>query len=350
MTFKWYTLFIGLIPFVLSCSERKMNGDAVILNLDENVQDSIYYSSFVDSISYIPLETTDDCLIGRIKDVIIADSFIFVLDSNPSVIYIFDCSGNYLRKIDRKGEGPGEYGSAYQFSYNRHRQSISVYSTLIYKVIEYDLYGNLINEFKLDYFIMDLHQFDNGDYLFTRSGLADDDQAVSLICDSTGLVKQQLLQRDKKYLIDSYDKWEILEFDNTLNFISPQLDNFIYSYSNDTLVNTFNFSLLPKPTKENYKHKNGGMGLETYYIRSRYVESRNWVHLVYWSAEKGLRNVLYNKRKGIYLLGRYLKNDIDSKENGWSLSGVENNTFTFYLQDEEGDLNPTIMILHLKND
>lgn len=39
---------------------------------------------------------------------------------------------------------------------------------------------------------MDLHQFDSGDYLFTRSGLADDDQAVSLICDSTGLVIQQL--------------------------------------------------------------------------------------------------------------------------------------------------------------
>lgn len=327
-----------------------MKEDTITLNLDKNVQDAIHYSSFVDSISYISLETTDNCLIGKVKDVVIADSFIFVLNNNPSAIYIFDRSGKYLRKIDRKGEGPGEYGFAYQFSYNKHRQSISIYSTRIYKVIEYDLYGNLINEFKINYFISDLYQFDNGDYFFTRVGLTDDDQAVALICDSLGKVKQQLLQRNKKYSIDSEYDFEISKFDNTLNFISPQLDNKIYCFANDSLVNTFDFSLIPQPTKENYKRKEGIWGLGSYYYRTFYAESRDWIRLAYWSTEKDVRQVLFNKKKKTYLLGKTLKNDIDNKETGKSLSDFNNNTFTYCLQNENEDLNPIIQILHLKND
>lgn len=327
-----------------------MRDDVIILNLEKDVKDTLLYSLFVDSISYIQLETVDDCLIGKVRDVIIADSFIFVLDRNPSAIYIFNRSGKYLRKIDRKGEGPGEYPLIYQFTYNKKRQSISVYSTLVYKIIEYDLYGNLINEFKLDYFIADLHQFDNGDYLLTRTCLTDDDQAAALLCDSTGLIKRQLIQRNKKYSIDSQAEWEIMDFDNTLNFISPQLDNFIYRYSNDTLINTFKFSLLPEPTKENYKRKVGELGLGAYYLRTIYLESRNWIQFAYWSTEKDIRRVLFNKKNNTYILGKNWKNDIDDKGYGEPLSASENNTFTYCLENENEELNPVIKILHLKND
>lgn len=63
-----------------ACSHSSNNEDDMILiDLEENVQENILFSSFVDSISYIPLETKDECLIGKIRDVIISDSIIFVL-------------------------------------------------------------------------------------------------------------------------------------------------------------------------------------------------------------------------------------------------------------------------------
>ena len=75
-----------------------------MIDLLSNVQDTLNYSSFVDSISYISLETTDQCLVGSIKDVIISDKYILVLDKILPVVWIFDKEGHYLTKIDRKEE------------------------------------------------------------------------------------------------------------------------------------------------------------------------------------------------------------------------------------------------------
>lgn len=50
------------------------------VDLTALTNDTIYYSSFVDSLSYITLETKDECLIGEITDAILTDEYIFILD------------------------------------------------------------------------------------------------------------------------------------------------------------------------------------------------------------------------------------------------------------------------------
>ncbi|MDR2425382.1 MAG: 6-bladed beta-propeller [Prevotellaceae bacterium] len=62
----------------------------------------------------VPLETTDDCLISQISRVIFQNEMYYILD-NTSMIYLFNSSGKYLRKLDRKGQGPGEYLSIFSF-------------------------------------------------------------------------------------------------------------------------------------------------------------------------------------------------------------------------------------------
>ena len=65
-------------------------------------------STIADDIEYIPLETTDDCLLdGSLQNVVITTTDILVYDYNKG--YRFNRSGKFLNSIGNKGQGPGEY-------------------------------------------------------------------------------------------------------------------------------------------------------------------------------------------------------------------------------------------------
>ena len=85
-----------------ACSPSPKTEEGVTIDIEKSNLKDIPYSSFVDSISYILLETNDDCLIGKIRDVILADSIIFVLKQEQDEILLFDRQGHYMRKIAKK--------------------------------------------------------------------------------------------------------------------------------------------------------------------------------------------------------------------------------------------------------
>lgn len=70
-------------------------------------------SEYASSIEYIPLETTDDCLIGDEFSLIVASQDIFVHHFLEKKIYRFDKSGKFLNFIGKRGQGPGEYNDVF---------------------------------------------------------------------------------------------------------------------------------------------------------------------------------------------------------------------------------------------
>lgn len=345
---KFLTFLILSTILITSCNKIKNQNTGTIINLNKNIQNHIKYSYFTDSISYIPLETNDSCLIAKVKDIQMTDSFIFVLDQKQPVIFVFNQNGQFVNKIDRQGQGPGEYGWITQFYYNKHRNSISVCSAAgSCKIIEYNINGDFINEFYTNYFVGDLYQFPNGDYLLSRIGRTDKPKTALILCDSKGSIKKEILSYKKEYAIDSSDNWELEVYNNSINFISPQLDNVIYTYDNDTLKRTIKFEIQPVPTKDFYKTRYDVLGLGPYFFRTVYKESSKWIYLTYYSTEKGLRILLYNKETSEFVIGEDTYNDIDHKKFIAQTSASENNTFTYCIEGEE-DCNPIIQILHLK--
>jgi hypothetical protein len=69
------------------------------------------WNDFVDKIELIPLETTDNSLIGASMGIsgIITDEDIFIHDFRYHNLFNFDISGKFKRKIGSRGRGPGEY-------------------------------------------------------------------------------------------------------------------------------------------------------------------------------------------------------------------------------------------------
>lgn len=62
-----------------------------------------------ESFSIIPLETTENSVIAAIDKIEIVNDSIYILDLLSKAVYIFDMKGNYIDKLFKLGNGPGEY-------------------------------------------------------------------------------------------------------------------------------------------------------------------------------------------------------------------------------------------------
>ena len=95
---------------------------------------------FVD-VEYIALETNDDFLNqGVVMD--IGKEIIAVKNQvNDGNIYIYDRHGKALRKINHKGQGPGEYTFVSNIVLDEDNGEIFVYDHHLRKFFAYDLYG-----------------------------------------------------------------------------------------------------------------------------------------------------------------------------------------------------------------
>jgi hypothetical protein len=80
------------------------------INPSTGTEGNLTLSELVESIEYIPLETTDKCLLGSISNFDISDNYILVLCRKTNGCYLFSRkTGKFLSTIGRRGEGPGEY-------------------------------------------------------------------------------------------------------------------------------------------------------------------------------------------------------------------------------------------------
>ncbi|WP_158576711.1 6-bladed beta-propeller [Parabacteroides sp. AM08-6] len=99
-----------------------------VLDLSEEVR----LSEIADSITYIPLETKPDCLLGDNISFRFTDNFILTV---PRLM--FDWNGCFKGQIGKQGQGPGEDPSMYASLL----ESKEHYYTVGNKIIEYDRNG-----------------------------------------------------------------------------------------------------------------------------------------------------------------------------------------------------------------
>jgi hypothetical protein len=135
-------------------SQYISNAGEVVIDM-QNLEDYTTFnmSEFIDSILYVPLETTDKSIIGEITQLEYFDGKYFVLDGwQAQALFVFDSTGHYLWKISRIGGGPGEYISLSEFSIDYQSRHIHLLSLNPIKVMVFDFQNNLITEKKLSFY------------------------------------------------------------------------------------------------------------------------------------------------------------------------------------------------------
>ena len=92
----------------LSCNQQ---GKGYVATSEIISFDKVGKSDFeISDLTYVPLETTEQSLIGSIDKIVYRNDKYYILDKtlNKSV-YIFDKTGAFIYSINKSGEGPGEY-------------------------------------------------------------------------------------------------------------------------------------------------------------------------------------------------------------------------------------------------
>ena len=72
----------------------------------QNKADVLNVSQIAEDIEFLPLETTDECLLGDgIRNLVVTQSDIIIFDGEE-VCYRFGRNGKFKNRIGRKGNGP----------------------------------------------------------------------------------------------------------------------------------------------------------------------------------------------------------------------------------------------------
>lgn len=105
-------------------------------------------------VRYLPLETTNECLVGGIISKLESDDLsIFIFDYyNRQVLRFSQKDGSFLNTFGTRGRGPGEYMSISDMSLNRNKKEVCLIDNGNLKYLYYNYDGQFLREDPLYYF------------------------------------------------------------------------------------------------------------------------------------------------------------------------------------------------------
>lgn len=113
MNIKNIYIYSILLCSFISCNhnnEKKdiyINDNTIIIDIPEDLNQMSHLDSVFQYVTFLPLETKDECLISHISALKITDSLIFINDNRRRLL-VFGRDGKFKNQISRWGEGPGE--------------------------------------------------------------------------------------------------------------------------------------------------------------------------------------------------------------------------------------------------
>ena len=99
-------------------------------------------SDFFSDCRMLPLATTDSCIVSEVNKVVFAEDKVALLSQEQ--IFVFDTAGDFIGKINRRGNGAGEYMQVDDFCFRK--ESILVLSRNQKAILEYTLTGKFVKK------------------------------------------------------------------------------------------------------------------------------------------------------------------------------------------------------------
>ena len=101
-------LFMGMLLMVwlvAACSSTPSRsvadaGTTIAVNVDKT--EDFDFHDYFDTVRYIPLETTDDALIGEVTKLYLTQENILVFDQKTMSLFLFDARGRFVAEVTRE--------------------------------------------------------------------------------------------------------------------------------------------------------------------------------------------------------------------------------------------------------
>jgi hypothetical protein len=125
---------------------------------EEDIKLNYKLSELIDTVTYIPLETNKESLIGRIDRIKFYNNYIYLYDRISNTIFQFYKNGKFISKYHRLGRGPFEYEKLQDFDIDT---SGACYLLDNNKIIVLDSNFNGVKEIKLPFTTSRFAVFEN---------------------------------------------------------------------------------------------------------------------------------------------------------------------------------------------
>ena len=137
-----------LCTFGIACRQVEPVQEKTLQILNPETPVSVSLDDMVDSIAFIPLETSDNCLLGYIMSAKRDGNHCFVQDERG--LFVFDSKGKFLNEIGHKGDGPEEYHAMDCYGIDRLHKLVWIFCAIERKVIRYNYDGSYHSTLLLD--------------------------------------------------------------------------------------------------------------------------------------------------------------------------------------------------------
>jgi hypothetical protein len=288
--------------------------------IDPGKAEKVYASKIFDSIAYVPLETTDAAIVGRITKMEVTDSLIYMLDQQTKTIWCFDQKGKYVSHIHKLGQGPGEYVSLFDFAIDRINNYIVILDRSAgAKILWYTFSGEFVKSRRLEVFADKFGLFNDGKILaYTRGSdlfLKNNDGTLGFnyfVIDSAGKIDAYFPYNDD---MDDLIINKIIEINDGKILATYAANDTVYEFNGDgnlILKHVIDFGKYRIPVEKslNKNHAHEIRNNPKYAHRDIVFYSGNYTFLTY-SFERRVRFVLRNNKTDKNIIGNFLENDID---------------------------------------
>jgi len=157
-----YTVLLFLFFICSACKQTNQVNDREVFNIDPIVEDScVYYpirdnrikvdlnhpqkASLFDYFSHIeliPLETSDDVLVGYCEEIFFYKNRYYIFDGQQNSILVFDDQGEFIFQLKKRGQGSEEYIDIRSVFLNPITETIDITDMAI--IYSYDLSGKFV--------------------------------------------------------------------------------------------------------------------------------------------------------------------------------------------------------------
>jgi hypothetical protein len=320
---KCRIIYILLFLLSLGCGQKQntkwVEASIKLYPVDPSKAEKIYASAIFDSIVYIPLESSNEVVVGEISKLEIVDSLFYILDTKAKTIWCFNQKGKYINKIAKRGQGPGEYVSLFDFTVDRVNNHILVLDRSLRKILTYDFSGRFVKNERIE---VHANKFgilnDNKILAYTRGTdmfLKKNDGTLGynfFIIDSTGKTDAYF---PYIHSIDNIITNKAIEINDGKVFVNYAGHDTIYEFSMDgniLLKHVIDFGDYHLPI-ENVSNESVAIDLRNSpkYAKLDEVYYSNDYSLIIYDFESRLRFALRNNKTGKSSNGSFLENDID---------------------------------------
>lgn len=330
--------------FILICFSCQNIPEGTLIDLSDT-SPAIYYSDFIDSVSYVKLNTNDSCLISEIEYMFVDSNYCIIKDQGGDGVFIF-YQNQLIGHLNNFGRGPREFVKVSHLCIDRHFNQICIHDDISKKVLKYTYNGEFIKEYPFSAIIRDFTITDDKKFICIVPYYIPEVKCGVWLADSNGNYLKNLYEVSKNDQFNLSSVPSYFQCEDYLIYYDRYKDRIIKVNPDSTQV-LFKFNLkqaLPQKMKQD-PSQDFVPGL---FIECGFFYSERFMLLGFLSLDKHYW-VLFDSKTGSVKVAEKIINDIDDRKiNSGPFSYIGNHTFVTALQASENDCNIYLQLLHVK--